>query len=169
MLNFIPNAILGGTLVALTLGGSCVSLLVQIFSAGKRHVRLSVVLVFVAAGLIILSLVTRPYWGLAKLGATPAWLFLCSAYTTVAFLFVYWLTDILGKSHWFKFIKPAGTATLLCYLIPYLVYAFTPAVGISVPDVFLEGPLGLLKSFSFALLCVILTGALLRLGVKMKL
>ena len=42
-------------------------------------------------------MLTRPYWGLAKLGATPAWLFLCSAFTIIAFMVIYWMVDVYGR------------------------------------------------------------------------
>jgi hypothetical protein len=113
--------------------------------------------------------ITHPYWGLAKLGATPAWLFLCSAITILAFLIIYWVADVGGKSGWFDRIKPAGTSTILCYLIPYFIYSIRSAFSIHLPQEFLTGGIGLLKSFLFAMMCVFITGALIRLGVRMKL
>ena len=130
---------------------------------------LTFVLLAFAAVLIGLSVVTRPYWGLAKLGATPAWLFLCSAFTILGFVVIYWIADVYKKDHWFNIVKPAGTATLLCYLIPYFAYFTTRALGINLPDFMLEGGVGLLKSFLFALLCVLITGGLIKAGVRMKL
>jgi hypothetical protein len=62
---------------------------------------------------------------LAKLGATPAWLFLCSAFTILAFTVIYWVADVMGKAKWFDLIKPAGTGTLLCYLNPDSLGNFT--------------------------------------------
>jgi hypothetical protein len=114
-------------------------------------------------------MVTRPYWGLAKLGATPAWLFLCSAFTVLSFIIIYWVADVMGKASWFKIVKPAGTDTLLCYLIPYFAYASTRIVGLHLPEVLLVGGIGLIKSFLFAMLCVFITGGLSRLGVRLKL
>ena len=130
---------------------------------------LSIVFILMSVGLIMLSVITRPYWGLAKLGATPAWLFLCSAFTILAFLVVYWLTDVYKKSHWFNIIKPAGTDTLLCYLMPYFAYAFTNLLGIHLPKIFLNGGIGLIKSLLFAILCALITGMLIRIGVRLKL
>ena len=168
-LSFIPNAILGGTLAGLTMGGVLTSMIFRHYRKRKDNRSLTVVLLAFAAILIGLSLVTRPYWGLAKLGATPAWLFLCSAFTILAFVLIYWIADVSKKDNWFNIVKPAGTATLLCYLIPYFAYATTRALGIGLPDFMLNGAVGLLKSFLFALLCVLITGGLIRAGVRMKL
>ncbi len=167
--SFIPNAILGGTLTGLTLGGVLTAMIFQYFRNITDNRTLTIVLITFSVVLIVASVLTRPYWGLAKLGATPAWLFLCSAFTILAFLSIYWLADVFGKVNWFSFIKPAGTDTLLCYLIPYFAYATTRVLGIHLPEVILIGGIGLVKSLLFALLCVVITGGLNRLGVKLKL
>lgn len=166
---FIPNAILGGTLAGLTMGGVVTSMIFQHYRSKGDDKTLTLVLVSISIVLIVLSVITRPYWGLAKLGATPAWLFLCSAFTILAFMVVYWIADVYKKQHWFNIIKPAGTATLLCYLIPYFAYGFTRLLGLHPPELFLTGALGLLKSFLFAILCAQITGLLIRAGVQMKL
>lgn len=166
---FIPEAILGGTLAGLTMGGVVTSMIFQHYRSKGDNKMLTVVLVLISVLLIVLSIITRPYWGLAKLGATPAWLFLCSAFTILAFIVVYWIADVYRKPHWFSIIKPAGTATLLCYLIPYFAYGFTRLVGFHPPELFLAGGLGILKSLVFAILCAQITGLLIRAGVQLKL
>ena len=105
------------------MGGVLTSTIFRYFVSRKENGRLTLVLLLFSAILIGLSVITHPYWGLAKLGATPAWLFLCSAITIIAFLIIYWIADVYGKSKWFDLIKPAGTATILCYLVPYFVYS----------------------------------------------
>ena len=130
---------------------------------------MTIVFVAFAALLIILSVITRPYWKLAKLGATPAWLFLCSAFTLLAFIAVYWIADVKGKAGWFRIIRPAGTDTLLCYLIPYFVYAILSATNFNWPDPVITGGIGLVKSLLLALFCVFITGRLNKAGVRLKL
>ncbi|HNR41776.1 MAG TPA: DUF5009 domain-containing protein [Bacteroidales bacterium] len=168
-INIIPNAILGGTLTGLTMGGVLTSLIFQYFVRQKKNISLTIILLLFSAVLIGLSILTRPYWGLSKLGATTAWLFLCSAFTILAFLVIYWIADIGGRGNWFNIIKPAGTATLLCYLVPYFLYAARTAFSIKLPDVLVTGGAGLVKSFLFALLCTSVTGLLIRAGLRLKL
>ncbi|HTJ50033.1 MAG TPA: DUF5009 domain-containing protein [Cyclobacteriaceae bacterium] len=168
-LYFIPEPILGGTLAGLTMGGVLTALTFQYYR--NKHDNKKLILVFLSFSivLIILSVVTRPYWGLAKLGATPAWLFLCSAFTIIAFTLIYWVADMKGKASWFNIVKPAGTDTLLCYLLPYFAYASTRIAGIHLPEVILIGGIGLVKSLLFALLCAVVTGWLIKIGVRLKL
>ena len=129
-------------------------------------------LVFIAViiVLVLLSVITRSYWGLAKLGATPAWLFLCSAFTLGAFIIIYWVADVKGKSNWFKLIRPAGTDTLLTYLMPYIAgFVLMRVLHVRYPDWMLTGGVGLVKCILFVLLCVWLTRILNKLGVRLKL
>jgi len=167
-LNVVPDAILGGTLAGLTMGGVLTALVFQHFQRKQDHKNLTLVFIGMAVLLIVLSVLTRPYWGLAKLGATPAWLFLCSAFTIIAFTAVYWIVDVAGKASWFTVIRPAGAGTLLCYLIPYFAYAFTGILRIDLPEIMLAGGIGLIKSFLFAILCAVITGWLMRLGIRLK-
>jgi hypothetical protein len=167
--HFIPDAIRGGTLTGLTIGGVLTTYIFNFYRERNDNKTMTLVLTGFSIILIILSMVTRPYWGLAKLGATPAWLFLCSAFTVLSFIIIYWVADVMGKASWFKIVKPAGTDTLLCYLIPYFAYASTRIVGLHLPEVLLVGGIGLIKSFLFAMLCVFITGGLSRLGVRLKL
>lgn len=166
--NYIPNAILGGTLPGLTMGGVLTSYIFRHFI--KKNDRSGLTIIFLISSLILigLSIITRPFWGLSKLDATPAWLFLCSAFTLMAFTLIFWVADVWKKSKWFTLIKPAGTDTLLCYLIPYFAYGFVRLIGFTLPAFLLSGGIGLLKSFFFALLCVLITHSLNRIGLKLK-
>ena len=168
-LSFIPSAILGGTLTGLTMSGVLTAMIFRFFRKRNQNVKMTVVFVVFAMLLFLLAFITRPYWKLAKLGATPAWLFLCSGITLLAFTAIYWIADMNKKANWFKVIKPAGTDTLLCYLIPYFLYALFTVVHLQWPDVMITGGIGLFKSFLFALLCVFITGLLNKAGVRLKL
>jgi heparan-alpha-glucosaminide N-acetyltransferase len=167
--SFIPSAISHGTMAGLTMGGVVIATLFQHYRQRGENQRMTLVFVVISLVLIGLSMYTRTFWGLSKLAATPAWLFLCSALTILAFTAIYWLVDVAGKANWFAGIKPAGTDTLLCYLIPYFAYAFTTLLDIHLPDWLLTGAIGLTKSLLFALLCVWITRLLNKAGVRLKL
>src|SRR5664279_2317680 len=94
----------------------------------KKNDNKNMTLVFLGFSVILigLSILTRPYWKLAKLGATPAWLFLCSAFTILTFTAIYWLADVKRKGNWFNIIRPAGNRHLT--LLPgtlFCVFNFT--------------------------------------------
>lgn len=168
-LHVVPEPLIGGTLAALVMGGVVIGRLFQIWQPKGENVRMTVVFGVIIAGLVALYAVTRPAWGLSKLGATPAWLFLCSALTLGAFTIIYWIADVAKQGRWFAVVKPAGTDTLLSYLIPYFAYAAFVAFGLGLPDSLLTGGIGLLKALGFALICVWIAGGLSKLGVRLKL
>jgi heparan-alpha-glucosaminide N-acetyltransferase len=168
-ISMIPNAILGGTLAGLALGGVLTAFVFRHYRSKGENAKMIGVFLSFAALLILFSVITRPYWKLAKLGATPAWLFLCSAFTILAFTAVYWIADVKRKAGWFNIIRPAGTDTLLCYLIPYFLYALIRVTGFHWPDWMITGFVGLLKSLGIALLCVFITGRLNKAGLRLKL
>lgn len=166
---FIPEPIIGGTLAGLTLSGVLTATVFR-YCLERGLTRPMTIGFLVMSGVLIgLSVYTRTFWGLSKLAATPAWLFLCSAFTLLAFTALYWLVDVAGKKYWFRFIKPAGTDTLLCYLMPHFAYALVVGLGLHLPAFLLAGGVGLAKSFAFALLCVWVAGRLNQLGIKLKL
>jgi heparan-alpha-glucosaminide N-acetyltransferase len=169
IISYIPNAILGGTLAGLTMGGVLISRIFQHYRKKNDNRTMTIVFIAFSILLIVLSVVTRPYWKLAKLGATPAWLFLCSAFTILAFTAIYWLADVKKKSNWFSVIRPGGTDTLLCYLVPYFVYSLLHAIHFHWPDFIITGGVGLVKSFLLAVLCIVIAGQLNKIGIKLKL
>lgn len=169
VLSLIPGAITGGTLVAFALGGVLTTFIFQHFRKKQAHNQMMVVLFLIAIGLILLGMYTNTFWDISKIRATTPWLFLCSAFPILGFIVIYWLADLQGKSHWFNFIRPAGTDTLLCYLMPYFAYAGVSLLGISWPQLMLTGVIGLIKSFVFALLCIWVAGLLSKKGIHLKL
>ncbi|MEP7257905.1 MAG: DUF5009 domain-containing protein, partial [Flavitalea sp.] len=71
----------------------------------------------------------------------------------------------------FAIVKPAGTNTLTCYLLPYFAYAFLygPLESVHLPEDLLTGIPGLIKSLILALALVNIAGLLSKYGVRLKL
>lgn len=168
-LSFMMDPLSNGSLPFLTMGGIVISLLYLRFKKQNAERKMLALFAGLAALLFAAGFYTNKFWIIAKLGATPPWILICSGITITAFILVYWLADIKGKAHWFDLIKPAGTNTLLCYLIPYFSYAAVRLAGIHWPALMLDGAVGLIKSFLFALLCVFVAGWLGKRGVQLKL
>lgn len=161
-----------GAMPAFTIGGAIAS---SYFWQFRQHPnfnfsKMAQYFVLAAAILLAIGFLTRPIWGISKIRATPSWVLICSAITLVAFVLIYWITDLRHHTHWTKLIRPAGTDTLLCYLIPYYAYALVQSlVHWTLPEALLTGGVGLLKSLVFALLVTTFAGLLARRGIKLKL
>ncbi|ULQ52840.1 heparan-alpha-glucosaminide N-acetyltransferase domain-containing protein [Flavihumibacter fluvii] len=160
-----------GSMTAFTIGGA---LAAEFFwkESNKPGFKFSkLVLIFGIAAILLAGagFLSRPEWGISKMRATPSWVLICSAIMLVSFLFIYWLVDIQQKSNWFSLIKPAGTETLLCYLVPYYAYALVQLNHLWLPDSLLTGGIGLLKSLAFSLLVIIIAGLLSKKWIRLKL
>lgn len=104
---------------------------------------------------------------ISKIIGTLPWIF----YTLAIDVLLYMLFDALvtaGKEHWLKCLKCAGTATLTCYMIPYVLY---PLISKTVGwdwSYAIPAPLGIVKCLTFSALCIFLTWGLGKLSVKLK-
>lgn len=159
-----------GAMPAFTMGGVIVTLIVIYFQNKQQQTRLLITLLIVSILLLVAGFYLRQYWGISKIRATPAWVLICSAITIIAFIPLYWIADIKKQTGWYKIILPAGTNTLLCYLLPYFVYSATSGINHGLYlDPMYQGWPGLIKSISFSLLIIILAGILGRLGIRLRL
>ncbi len=165
LLPFVPG---DWTLHAFGMSGLLTSLLMQRHADTQRPGRFIGMLCTLGAGMLILALVSHSYWIISKIQATPTWLFYCLSLLFPLFGFCYWLTDVKGKTHWFDIIKPAGTATLTCYILPYVWYALWQLLHLRYPDVLGSGVPGLLKSLLFSFIIIWLTGLLVKGKIKLK-
>jgi heparan-alpha-glucosaminide N-acetyltransferase len=158
-----------GAMVALVMGGVVVSQFFRYML--QRYTWKRIVVTFLSIGLLLLiaGFILRPIGGISKIKATPSWVLICSAITIVFFMVFYYIADVLNKGTVFNIIKPAGTNTLLCYLLPYYAYGIPVLLGLYLPAVLLTGAIGLIKSFAFALLMVLMAGWLEKLQLRLKL
>ncbi len=123
-----------------------------------------------AASLLLLAagIISRHYFIMSKNLATPTWIFTSLSISIAFYAFIYWLVDRQGKVSWFNIIRPAGTATLTCYLIPYFIYSFRDIFNIVLPEVLKTGIIGLIKSLVYALIVIGITYLLNKAGIKLK-
>ncbi|MBX2842821.1 MAG: DUF5009 domain-containing protein [Flammeovirgaceae bacterium] len=157
-----------GSMPAFTMAGVLASTIYLNFSESKKPYTF----IFIIVGMGLLSLVygfgTRPFWGISKIQATPAWVGICIGISLLIYPLLFLVIDIFGKKDWAKIIKPAGTATLTCYLIPYFYYPIISLIGVYLPMSLRTGAIGLVKSMLFALFIILITGGLNRLGIRLK-
>ena len=118
---------------------------------------------------IAIGFLVRPYTdGISKIRATPAWILICIGISILVFALMIYLVDYKGKKSWFKLIWPAGTATLTCYLIPYLQVGFYGLVHFHYPHLLNYGWGGFLRSWAVAFIVVIIGGFLEKKKLKLK-
>ena len=162
------SPILTGTIPAFTTAGIVATLLFKKLRNGDMK-WVYVTLLSLGFINIIYGLATRPIWGISKIQGTPSWLGICTGIGFLLFAILYFIADQKKITSWARIIAPAGTATLTCYMIPYLIYPFYNITGFHFPDMLNTAALGLLLSFIFALLVVVFTGWLEKKGYKLKL
>lgn len=110
----------------------------------------------------------RSLGGISKIKATPSWTAICAGISFFGYLLIFLIADKFRLVRWAKIIEPAGSMTLTCYLVPYLVYPVFVLVGWKWPEVLSSGYPGLIKSLLFALGIIWITGLLGKLHVKLK-
>ena len=81
-----------------------------------------------------------------------------------------YLVDLKNKQRWYRWLKPAGTITLTCYLLPDIHFAIIRLLGESwrVPAFLRLGWIGVCKSLVFAFLIVLLTGVLEKKKIRLS-
>jgi predicted acyltransferase len=170
VLEFTVIGIGDASAVSLTMAGVVTSLLYK-HMAGKGKDKLLWGL-FAVAGIFMLvfGLLIRPYAeGISKIHSTPAWVTICIGIGILVFELLMYLIDIKGKQNWFKVIRPAGTSTLTCYLIPYFLHSFMILVGFHYPSFFSQGAGGILRSFFIAFFVIWITGLLEKRKIRLQL
>jgi len=125
-------------------------------------------MLLIAIAMFVFGFITRPIAGISKIHATPAWVGICTGISIVVFALLIFIVDIKGKANWFNMIKPAGTSTLTCYLIPYFLYSFMALVHFNYPVFLSEGIGGILRSFAIAFIVIFITAFLEKKNLRLK-
>jgi heparan-alpha-glucosaminide N-acetyltransferase len=111
--------------------------------------------------------------GVSKERGTPSWCLYCTAANIIFFLLLYWITDVKRSTKWAAFAKPAGTNTLLTYMLPYVVYIIASIIPglnrISGSASKSTGWIGLIQSLVFTSVVLLLSAILTRWKVRLQL
>lgn len=156
-----------GSNVSFTMGGTLFSLILVRYSyivpKKKALFIISSVIIF-----LIAAAVSNNFWIVSKNRGTLPWVLYCLGIAIGTYGLINFAVS-KGKASWFKIIKPAGTATLTCYLMPYLLYSVIYGfLGVSIPGWMREGVPGLIKCALFAFLCIGITAWMERYKIKIK-
>lgn len=153
-----------GGLCACTMGGLVLSVLGERYR-GSDNKKLIVTLAG-AAALAVAGMAAHHFYIVSKIAATLPWVCFSMAVACSLYGVFTWL-DGRGLTGWFRIIRPAGTATLTAYMVPYLLYGIDNLFGINM-DFFSAGISGLLNCALFSLVSIWITGLLEVLGIKLK-
>lgn len=155
-----------GASCAFTMGGIILSIASARYAGNSDGWKLRNALIATVI-FLLLGFLSHNFWIVAKIGSTPPWVFFVIAISVSTYAFLNYLVshNITG---WFKLIRPAGTATLTTYLIPYVFYGFADVTGIILPDWFTHGFMGLVNCLCFAFVVIAVAGIMEKLHVKLK-
>ncbi len=157
----------GGSEVSLIMAGIIISLLYKRnLNNNKRN--FFTVMFLAAIVMIVFGFISRPFGGISKIYGTPSWVGICISISIIVFALLVFIVDVKQKADWFTIIKPAGTSTLTCYLIPYFLYSFLELVHFHYPYFLHEGMGGIIRSFAIAFIVIFITGFLEKKNLRLK-
>jgi heparan-alpha-glucosaminide N-acetyltransferase len=120
-------------------------------------------LLMLAAGWVLTPL------GISKIRATPTWSLYSIGAGILIFTLVYWICDVKKWTRWALFVHPAGSNTLLTYLVPDLWYFLLGSIGITWLDThFSMGWPGVVKAFIFTFFVLGVAAALTKAKVRLQ-
>ncbi|MET2986335.1 DUF5009 domain-containing protein [Aureibaculum conchae] len=148
-------------------GVFCTSLFLKFKEKGKIDQFLVIISIL---GLLLISygFLIRPSFIISKNLATPSWTSICIGIGYLTYVVLFIIIDKLGYYKWAKLIKPAGTSTLTCYLMPYFIYPLIALTAFKLPEFFTAGSIGIVKSLLFSLLIILFVGWLEKYKVRLK-
>jgi len=123
----------------------------------------------VGAAMLIAGWIAIPL-GISKIRATPTWSLWSIGGAILLFTFLYWLCDVRRQTGWAFLLKPAGSNTLLTYLLPDLWYFLFASLGITYLDMHMSlGWPGVVKTIFFTLVILTLASMLTRAKLRLQL
>ncbi|MCJ8208953.1 DUF5009 domain-containing protein [Mucilaginibacter sp. RS28] len=158
-----------GSSVALVMGGVIISRVFTYLNDAGKTTRLWAVLAVTGVLFIVAGLLIRPYAeGISKIRSTPAWVFICGGITILVFELMIYLMDVKGYRNLLKWISPAGTSTLTCYLLPYFQVFLLMLFNIKYPPVINSGLPGLLRSILTSFILIQIAGWMEKRHLRLK-
>ena len=166
VLSFIPGGWSGH---AFCMAGLAASMLMRYYRRKEAHGQLIAVFIAIGALMLVAGICAHQYWIISKIQGTPTWLFYCLAIYFPLMAAAYWFMDIRGHVSWTSLIAPAGTATLTCYLLPYVWYPLSDKLGLHLPEGWWYGVAGIIISLIYSLIIIQIVRGMKRAGIVVKL
>ncbi len=153
-------------LYTLSVAGMLSAILLQQY--GRRPGSFYGVMVAIGVVMALCGWVAHHWWIISKIQATPTWLFYCCAMFFPAVALLHYLCDVKGKAHWFAIIKPAGTLTLTCYMVPYLTGNLMRLLELHWPSFTYSGGAGLVRCALYSLAAIWIAWLLSKIHIRLK-
>lgn len=153
-------------LYTLSVAGMLSAIILQQY--GRRPGSFYGVMVAIGVVMALCGWVAHHWWIISKIQATPTWLFYCCAMFFPAVALLHYLCDVKGKAHWFAIIKPAGTLTLTCYMVPYLTGNLMILLGLHWPSFTYSGGAGLVRCALYSLAAIWIAWLLSKIHIRLK-
>jgi len=158
-----------GAMQAFTMAGVFVAVLYMRLKARRDINMLWIGMILMSVILFNLGFIVRYLsGGISKANDTPSWVLICTGISLVVYAAFIFLVDFKHKYSWFNIIKPAGTNTFTCYLVPFIFYPLYQMSNIGYPEYLSQGTGGLIKGLVFALAMVWITGLLEKINIRLK-
>ncbi len=159
-----------GGLSAFTMAGVITTVFYRRMTEKGKPKKSLIVLTIWVPVLLVAGFLLRPLGGIAKLGSTPSWILICTGISVACVVVLAYVIDLKNKQNWYRLLRPAGTITLTCYLLPDIHFAIIKLLGESwrVPEFLRTGWIGVGKSLVFAFLIVLLTGVLEKKKIRLS-
>jgi len=158
-----------GTLVFVAMAGVVTAMLLF----GKHRWVMQTERLILACGFALATIVGAKLLtplGISKIRDTPTWGLYSVGAAVLAIVGLYWICDLKKQTVWAAFFRPAGSNTLLTYLLPDFYYFLTWLVGFEYfATHFNSGWPGILRSILFTAAILAISGVFTRLKVQLKL
>jgi predicted acyltransferase len=108
--------------------------------------------------------------GISKIRATPTWALWTIAASCALFSALYWICDVRKLTGWAWLVRPAGSNTLLTYLVPDIYYFLAGLMGFeSLLGHWDAGWPGILRAVCFTIGILLIARVLTRARLRMQL
>jgi heparan-alpha-glucosaminide N-acetyltransferase len=109
-------------------------------------------------------------FGISKIRATPTWSLWSVAASCALFTALYWICDVRKLTRWAWLVRPAGSNTLLTYLVPDIYYFLAGLMGFEyVLGHFNAGWPGIIRAVAFTIAMLLVAMGLTKARLRMQL
>jgi len=109
-------------------------------------------------------------FGISKIRATPTWALWSVAASCALFTALYWVCDVRKFTRWAWLVRPAGSNTLLTYLVPDIYYFLAGLTGLGyLLGHFDAGWPGVIRAVAFTIAILLIAMGLTKARLRMQL